>query len=144
MIFSFIYHISSSQEYYFDDWTVFSTLIQFIHELAHRSLWLVPRRGELIKSQEWPKSLCQQRKKNLMEIHFQHTCSVLKVDLHWIFLFSVDVMLRNTFLASTNKISQKWPKLIFSQYYQINLGFWETAHPPLPKPTFCSKWRSKC
>ena len=21
-----------------------------------------------------------------------------------------------------------------------NLGFWETAHLPLPKPTFCPKW----
>ena len=27
--------------FYFDYWTVFSTLIKFIHELAPRSLWLV-------------------------------------------------------------------------------------------------------
>ena len=28
--------------FFFDYWTVFSTLIQFIHELAPRSLWLKP------------------------------------------------------------------------------------------------------
>ena len=57
--------------FFFDYWTVFSTLIQFIHELAPRSLWLqvvfVPIR------------LC--RRRNLTTV--SNVCEAAPISLFW-------------------------------------------------------------
>ena len=35
---------------------------------------------------------------------------------------------------------QEFINVFLPKYLWINLGFWETAHLPLPKPSFCPKW----
>ena len=75
--------------FFFDYWTVFSTLIQFIHELAPRSLWLQIQAGKTFSYHGhalvtlYVQFLCSGWSKFDRWVHAENLCSILKVVLYF-------------------------------------------------------------